>query len=140
MLSKYKLAIGIVIVIGLVLILMLPKYRAHQLLTQARTAAERGKEIAFLLDMYKNKYHRFAPDFAPLELSFDCERKAQNTQLVCDNYNYHMENGSILRVQHATLPQWFEIDVENGTIICNYEKDFLAGAQLCEQVYVPTSL
>jgi len=61
MLSKYKLAIGIVIVIGLVLILMLPKYRAHQLLTQARTAAERGKEIAFLLDMYKNKYHRSHP-------------------------------------------------------------------------------
>ena len=140
MLSKYKLAVGIVIVIGVLLILMLPKYREHQLLSKACTAAERGKEIAFLLDMYKNKYRRFAPDFAPLELSFDCKREAQNTQLACDDYTYRMENGAVLRVQHATLPQWFEIDVENGTISCNYEKDFLAGAQLCEQSYVPTAL
>lgn len=138
--SKYKLAVGIIIVIGVVLVLILPKYHKHQLLVKARTAAERGKEIAFLLDKYKNQYKHFAPDFAPLELSFECAREAQNAQLVCDDYTYRMESGTVLRVQHTALPQWFEIDVENGAVTCESEPDSPRGEYICRHAYVPSAL
>ena len=138
--AVHKIFAGIILSFCLVLALIWPKYKKHQMFVQARTALERGKEIAFVLDKYKNKYRRFTPDFAQIELSFDCARNAENTQLTCDNYTYRLDNGPVLHIRHTTLAQWFDIDVANGTVSCDYAKDFPAGAQLCEHAYVPIAL
>lgn len=138
--SAHKFLIFSITFIGIALMILLPQYRKHQTLVKARTAAERGKEIAFALDKYKNQYKHFAPDFSQIELSFDCERTQNNTQFFCDDYTYRLEKGYLLHIKHTSLPQWFEIDVENGSVVCNSEKDSSVGEYICNYAYIPTAL
>jgi len=136
----HKIVVGSIIFIGFALALILPQYEKHQTLVKTRTAAERGKEIAFALDKYHHQYKRFPTDFSQIELSFPCERNEDNTQLSCDDYTYRLENPTLLRIEHNTLPQWFEIDVENGTVACESEKDSWAGQHICAHAHVSETL
>lgn len=129
------MVVGSIICLGFGLALILPQYRKHQTLVHARTAVEHGKEIAFALSKY-----RMPADFSPIELSFACERNEDNTLLTCGAYTFRLENGRLLHIEHQTLPQWFEIDIENGTIACDHEKDSWAGEHICAHAHVPATL
>lgn len=135
-----KIAVVAIIFCGFAVALMLPQYKKHQTLVKARTAAERGKEIAFLLDKYRHQNKRFVPDFSQIELSFACERNGDNTELSCDDYTYRLDNGHILHITHQTLPQRFEIDVHNGTVVCVSEKNSQEGQRICTDANMPNTL
>ena len=138
--SIHKMVVGSVIFCGFGVALILPQYKKHETLVKARTAAERVKEIAFLLEKNQRGVKPVTPDFAQIELSFACERNEDNTQLSCDDYTYRFDNGNLLRIEHNTLPQWFEIDVENGTVACESEKGSWAGEHICNHAHVPSAL
>ena len=137
--SIHKMVVGSIIFCGFAVALILPQYKKHETLVKARTAAERGKEIAFSLDKYRQQHAHPLADFSQIELSFACERNEQNTQLSCDDYTYRLDNG-IIHIEHQTLPQWFEINVENGTVACESEKDSWAGEHICAHAHVPSTL
>ena len=140
----HKLVVGVVMLIGFGIALGWPQYRKHQTIKQAQHALDFGREIAYQEAVYKAQTGHYQPDFSKLELSLNCpavvkdgaEETFGRYEINCPPYVFYLKDGHIVRVDHPDMPEWFELDIDSGTVSCSYEKDSWAGAHICDRMDV----
>ena len=140
----HKLVVGVVMLIGFGIALGWPQYKKHQTLVQAQHALDFGREIAYQEAVYKTQHGRYEPDFTRLALSKTCtaivrdgtEEQAGRMEIKCDPYVFYLKEGHIVRIDHPDMPEWFELDVDAGTVTCSYEENSWAGAHICDRMDV----
>ena len=121
----HKLVVGIVMIIGFGIALGWPQYKKHKTITQAQHAMDLGREIAYKESAYKMQTGRYEPDFSKLDLSRDCPAAVEDDaegnaryEITCPPYVFYLKDGHIVRVDHPDMPEWFELDIDGGTVSC----------------------
>lgn len=140
----HKLVVGIVMLIGFGIALGWPQYKKHQTIKQARHALDFGREIAYQESAYKAQTGHYEPDFSKLELSKNCPvvskegdgSTSDRVEIKCAPYVFYLKDGHIVRVEHPGMPEWFELDIDAGTVSCSYEENSWAGAHICDRMDV----
>ena len=131
----HKLVVAAVIFVGFGIALGWPQYKKHQNIVRAQKALDLGREIAYQESVYFAKTGKYITDFSKLDLSVKCETQETDgrIEMDCPPYVYWLDNG-IVRVENRHLPEWFELDVQQGTVGCSYEEDSWAGAHICDRM------
>jgi hypothetical protein len=113
-----------------------PQYKKHKNIVRAQQALDLGKEIAFHESKYKERTGRVLEDFTKLDLSVKCASQKANdrTEMVCSPYVYWLKDGHIVRVDNTELPEWFEMDIDEGTVACSYMDGSWAGEHICDRM------
>ena len=135
----HKTVMGIVMLIGFGIALGWPQYKKHQTIAKAQHALDLGREIAYQQAVYKEQHGRYEPDFSKLELSHICpvaNGEENRFEMKCDPYVFYLKDGHIVRVDHPDMPEWFELDIDGGTVSCSYEENSWAGAHICDRMDV----
>lgn len=131
----HKLVVALVIFVGFGIALGYPQYKKHKNIVRAQEALELGREIAYKESVYFERIGRYQPDLSKLKLSVSCPLEEKDGQqiLVCTPYTYYLKD-SIVRVDHETLPEWFELDVDAGSVDCAYDEGSWAGEHICDRM------
>ena len=140
----HKAVVGIVMLIGFGIALGWPQYKKHQTIVQAQHALDFGREIAYEEAVYKSQTGRYEPDFSKLDLSRPCPAAVKDSvdgtesryEITCPPYVFYLKDGHIVRIDHPDMPEWFELDIDNGTVSCSYEEGSWAGAHICDRMNV----
>ena len=140
----HKLVVGIVMLIGFGIALSWPQYKKHQTITQAQHALDFGREIAYQESVYKAQTGRYEPDFSKLDLSKNCasvikdgvDENSSRYEINCPPYVFYLKGGHIVRVDHPGMPEWFELDIDAGTVTCSHEENSWAGEHICDRMDV----
>ena len=136
--SVHAVIFVVVILVGFVVALGWPQYRKNQTIRNAQQALEFGKKLAFLEASYKEATGFYTPDFTELTRAggerFPCEYTRENRKLVCAHYSYYLEKGDLLIVRHNTFPNWFEVNINKGSVACLHEESSISGSHVCEQL------
>lgn len=132
----HKLVVGLVLFMGFGIALGWPQYKKHQNIVRAQQALDLGREIAFEESEYKKRVGRVVEDFTKLDLSVKCAAQESNgrKEMTCPPYVYWLKDGHIVRVDHTELPEWFELDIDAGTVDCSYEEGSWAGEHICDRM------
>ena len=132
----HKLVVTLVIVAGFGIALGWPQYKKHQNLVRAQEALDLGREIAYKESVYFKRIGRYQPDFTKLDLSVSCQSREQDgrQELICPPYTYYLKENGIVRVDHENMPEWFELDVDMGSVDCAYEEGSWAGEHICDRM------
>jgi len=132
----HKLVVSLVLLLGFGIALGWPQYKKHKNIVRAQQALDLGREIAYEESEYKRRTGRTLDDFTKLNLSTKCPFKQNNgrTEMTCDPYVYWLKDGHIVRVDNTQLPEWFELDINAGTVDCSYEEGSWAGEHICDRM------
>jgi len=138
----HKLVVGVVMLIGFGIALGWPQYRKHETIVKAQRALDFGREIAFQEASYKARTGSYQPDFSKLNLSRTCPAAVKDGitesryEINCPPYVFYLKDGHIVRVEHPDMPEWFELDIDAGTVSCSYEEGSWAGEHICDRMDV----
>lgn len=134
----HKLVVAVVMLIGFGIALGWPQYKKHQTISQARHALDLGREMAYQESVYKTSHGQYQPDFTQLQLSVSCPVTTvqEKPAMKCGDYVFYLQNGHIVRVDHENMPEWFELDIDGGTVRCSYEENSWAGKHICDRMDV----
>lgn len=132
----HKLVVGVVLFMGFGIALGWPQYKKHKNIVRAQQALDLGREIAFEESKYKTRVGHALEDFTKLDLSAKCASQENNGRLemTCDPYVYWLKDGHIVRVDNTQLPEWFELDIDAGTVDCSYTEGSWAGEHICDRM------
>jgi len=137
----HKMVVGVVMLVGFGIALGWPQYKKHQTIVKAQQALDFGREIAYQQAVYKDQHGHYEPDFTKLQLSHVCpaavrDGETAHFEIKCDPYVFYLKDGHIVRIDHPDMPEWFELDIDGGTVSCSYEENSWAGEHICDRMDV----
>ena len=132
----HKLMLLIILVLGFGLALALPAFKRHQDIKHAHHALAVVQQIAAAEKAFYSKNGFYTADFSSLVQSKHCASavKDGNNVLACSGYDIGLEDANTLRATSTKYAQWFAVNLENGTPVCEYEEGALVGEHLCRAV------
>lgn len=134
--SVYRIILACVIALAFCFALTWPKYSKHRNVVHLRQAAHTGKALAFAEESYKQIHGQYTAHFEQLQTALPCPMVMQEQAPVmqCPHYTYKLQAGNIIHVKNTHFPVWLDIDIQQGTVQCNYADDDWAGQDLCEHL------
>lgn len=132
----HKLMLFLILVVGFGVALVWPQVQKQIDIHYARQAAQTGRQLAKAEQAFYAKNGFYTADFEQLQMTLPCPVAVKDNRslLHCPHYDFVLEEASVLRVSNTKYPKWFEVSLEDGSIVCRHEEESLVGARICSKV------
>lgn len=134
--SIYRMVLAIFIGFAFCFALSWPQYDKYRNGKRLNQAAELGRALAFAEGSYKQQHGSYTPYFQRLDVPLPCPMvsNGQGPHLDCHDYTFELEDNALIRVAHKHLPVWVEVEIAQGTVVCQHPADDKAGLDLCARM------
>lgn len=134
----HKVMLFIILVLGFGLALALPAYKRYQDVKHAHLALAVVQQLSQGEKNFYSQNGFYTADFMSLLNNNTCssEVKEGRNILACAGYDIGLEDANVLRAQSTKYAQWFVVDLDTGTPVCDYAEGSLVGKRLCRAVHL----
>ncbi|MBR3631648.1 MAG: hypothetical protein IKN49_01055 [Elusimicrobiaceae bacterium] len=134
----HKLMLVVILVAGFGLALTLPAWKKHTDQRHAHQVIHILQQLAEQERTFYAQYGVYSADLASLTTDPACHPAVREGQsrMQCAEYEISLEQAHVLQAHSLKYPQWFELDIEDPHLKCEYETDSTVGALLCKAVHL----
>ena len=134
----HKLMLVVILVAGFGLALTLPAWKKHTDQRHAHQAVHILQQLAERESAFYAQHGVYSADLISLTTDPACHPEVREGQsrMQCAEYEISLEQAHVLQAHSLKYPQWFELDIENPHLQCEYETDSAVGALLCKAVHL----
>jgi len=136
--NLHRIMLFVILFAGFGLGLGLPALHRHIDERHTYEALHVAQALARAERVFYEKNGFYTADFGSLFAAKNCEQVIENgiSMLACPGYLISLKEAQVLHAQNTKYPQWFNLPLENGQTVCEYEEGSLVGERLCASVHL----
>lgn len=136
--NLHRIMLFVILFAGFGLGLGLPALHRHTDERNAREALHTAQTLVRSEHAFYEKNGFYTADFGSLFQLEKCEQTVENEEsvLACPGYTISLKEAQVLHVQSTKYPQWFNVPLEGGKTVCEYEDGSLVGPRLCAAAHL----